>query len=80
MEPMEKSVYSFCTVTDYFARRIYFALYVFWKVLKHTKWHSNADIDLYTGKAEVDRAEDAAKLSPKQDPGNLFEKIWFWVA
>jgi amino acid transporter len=54
---------------------IFFGLFIFWKIFKRTKQHASADVDLYSGKAEID-----AEVWPEQNPRNVFEKIWFWIA
>jgi len=68
-------------VTDFLAAYIgipiFFALYLFWKVLKRSPWIHPADADITTGKAALD-AEDGQW--PEQIPRNIFEKIWFWIA
>jgi amino acid transporter len=56
---------------------IFFGFYFFWKILKRTKIHNVAEVDLFTGKAAID-AEDANW--PEQIPRNIFEKFWFWLA
>jgi len=56
---------------------IFFGLYGFWKILKRTHWITPADADITTGKAALD-AEDGQW--PEQNPRNIFERIWFWIA
>lgn len=62
-------------ITDYIGIPIYIILFVVWKVLKRTKWHKPADIDLHTGKAALD-----AVVWPERFPRNFAEKVWFWIA
>ncbi|KAH6683029.1 amino acid permease/ SLC12A domain-containing protein [Halenospora varia] len=68
-------------VTDFLAAYIgvpiYFLLYAFWKIFKRTKWISPVNADIHTGKAALD-AEDGQW--PVENPRNIFEKIWFWIA
>ncbi|TVY84559.1 putative proline-specific permease put4 [Lachnellula suecica] len=54
---------------------IFFGLYAFWKVFKRTSLINPADADIRTGKAALD-----AEVWPEQEPRNVFEKIWFWIA
>ncbi|MCJ1300671.1 hypothetical protein MMC08_003468 [Hypocenomyce scalaris] len=75
--------YAFCPwdvdsfVTAYVGIPIYFALYIFWKIFKRTKWISPAEADIQTGKAALDAADSQW---PEQHPRNVFERIWFWIA
>lgn len=62
-------------VTDYVGVPIYFALYIFWKVFKRTKWRNSAEADIYTGKAALDAVE-----WPERFPRNWVERVWFWIA
>lgn len=62
-------------ITAYIGIPIYFALYLFWKIFKRTKWISPAEADIFTGKAALD-----AVVWPEQHPRNILEKIWFWIA
>jgi amino acid transporter len=64
-------------IVAYIGIPIFFGLYIFWKIFKRTKWWQPADMDIFTGKAEID-AEEAAWIDPV--PKNVFEKIWFWIA
>jgi amino acid transporter len=56
---------------------IFFSLYLFWKVLKRSKWIHPADADITTGKSALDAQDDQW---PEQHPRNVIEKIWFWIA
>ena len=75
--------YAFCPwstnsfLTSYLGIPIYFALYLFWKVFKRTKWVSPAEADIYTGKAALDAAD---AHWPVQIPKNIIQRIWFWIA
>jgi len=62
-------------ITDYIGVPIYFGLYLFWKVLKRSKWRNPAEADIYTGKASLDAVE-----WPERKPKNIVERIWFWIA
>ncbi|DAA72792.1 TPA_exp: putative Proline permease [Trichophyton benhamiae CBS 112371] len=61
--------------TAYIGIALYFALLIFWKVFKRTRWIPSAEADIFTGKAAMDAVE-----WPEQIPRNIFEKIWFWIA
>jgi amino acid transporter len=62
-------------ITDYIGIPIYFGLFLFWKVLKRTKWVNPAEADIFTGKAGLD-----AIVWPERKPRNIIERIWFWIA
>lgn len=62
-------------ITDYIGVPIYFGLYLFWKVLKRSKWRNPAEADIYTGKASLDAVE-----WPERKARNIIERIWFWIA
>ncbi|KAI1908298.1 hypothetical protein LOZ12_003984 [Ophidiomyces ophidiicola] len=62
-------------ITAYIGIPIFFGLYIFWKIFKRTPCVSAADADLFTGKAALDAVE-----WPAENPRNLLEKIWFWIA
>jgi amino acid transporter len=62
-------------VAAYIGFPIYFGCYFAWKIIKRTKWVKPAEADLHTGQDVVD-AEDW----PEQEPRNVFERIWFWIA
>ncbi|KAI9834348.1 MAG: hypothetical protein M1826_004274 [Phylliscum demangeonii] len=64
-------------LTAYVGIPIFFALYMFWKVVKRTRWIKPAEADIMTGKAALDAADADW---PDQVPRNLLEKIWFWIA
>lgn len=64
-------------LTAYINIPIFLALYIFWKILKRTRFIKSADADIYTGKAALD-AEDGTW--PEQIPRNIWEKFWFWLA
>jgi len=62
-------------ITDYIGIPIYFGLFLFWKVLKRTKWVNPAEADIFSGKAGLD-----AIVWPERKPRNVIERIWFWIA
>ncbi|CAK4032016.1 amino acid permease [Lecanosticta acicola] len=62
-------------VTAYVVIPIYLAFYLFWKIVKRTKFIKAAEADIWTGKAALD-----AEVWPEQIPRNVWEKIWFWIA
>jgi amino acid transporter len=64
-------------LTAYIGIPIYFALFLFWKLFKRTRFISPAEADLHTGKAALDAADGHW---PEQHPRNLLERIWFWIA
>jgi yeast amino acid transporter len=64
-------------LTAYIGIPIFFGLYGFWKIFKRTSWRIPAEMDIFTGKAEID-AEEASWVDPI--PKNIFEKIWYWIA
>jgi yeast amino acid transporter len=62
-------------LTAYIGAPIFFALYLFWKVFKGTKIVKPAEADIWTGKAALD-----AEIWPDNEPKNILEKIWYWIA
>ncbi len=64
-------------VTAYVGIPIYFALYIFWKIFKRSKFIRPAEADIHTGKAAMDAAD---LLWPERKPRNIIERIWFWIA
>jgi len=62
-------------VVDYIGIPIFFALFIFWKLVRRSKWLKPEEVDLYTGKAAID-----AEYWPEQIPKNIFQKFWFWLA
>ncbi|KAF3159518.1 hypothetical protein TWF106_006643 [Orbilia oligospora] len=61
-------------IIAYIGIPIFFVLYVFWKVLKRTKIHKPAEVDLHTGKAAID-----AEYWPEQIPKNMLQRFWYWL-
>ncbi len=64
-------------VTAYVGIPIYAGLYLFWKVLKRTRWVKSEDADITTGKAALDAAD---AHWPERRPRNIWERIWFFIA
>ncbi|WEW56682.1 hypothetical protein PRK78_002130 [Emydomyces testavorans] len=62
-------------ITAYIGIPIFFGLYAFWKLFKWTSVVPAAEADIYTGKAALDAVE-----WPAENPRNIVEKIWFWIA
>ncbi|KAI0896318.1 proline-specific permease [Annulohypoxylon nitens] len=56
---------------------IFAGLFLGYKIIKRTKLVKLSDMDLWSGKAEVDRLEDTW---PEVKPRNFLERIWFWIA
>ncbi|WPH02405.1 Hypothetical protein R9X50_00526800 [Acrodontium crateriforme] len=62
-------------VTAYAPTPIFIAFFIFWKIFKRTKFVNPAEADIWSGKAALD-----AEVWEDQQPRNLLEKIWFWIA
>ncbi|KAK8079070.1 hypothetical protein PG994_002877 [Apiospora phragmitis] len=56
---------------------IFAGLFIGYKLVKRTKLVKVADMDLWSGKAEIDRLE-STWVEPV--PRNFIERIWFWIA
>ena len=56
---------------------IFFGLFLGYKIVKRTKVVKLHEMDLWSGKAEIDRLEP---LWPVRKPRNWLERIWFWIA
>ena len=56
---------------------IFLGLFLGYKLLYRTKFVNLRDVDLWSGKEEIDRQE-ALWEEPK--PRNFLERIWFWIA
>lgn len=64
-------------ITAYVGIPIYLFLFLFWKILKRTRWIPPSQADIQTGKAAL----DAADLNwPERKPRNTLERVWFWIA
>ncbi|KZZ89358.1 Amino acid/polyamine transporter I [Moelleriella libera RCEF 2490] len=64
-------------VPPYIDIPIFIALFVGYKLIKGTKLVGLSEMDLWSGKAEIDSLE-GTWVVPK--PRNWLEKIWFWIA
>ncbi|KAI0530075.1 AAT family amino acid transporter [Xylaria digitata] len=64
-------------VPPYIDAPIFFALFLGYKLVKKTKLVPLGGMDLWSGKAEVDRLEGTW---PDVKPRNFLERIWFWIA
>ncbi|KAF2173189.1 hypothetical protein M409DRAFT_62770 [Zasmidium cellare ATCC 36951] len=62
-------------VTAYVGIPIYVGFYLFWKILKRTKFVKASEADIWTGKASLD-----AEVWPEVVPRNWVERVWFWIA
>ena len=56
---------------------IFFGLFLGYKIVKKTKVVKLSEMDLWSGKAEIDRQEP---FWPVRKPRNWLERIWFWIA
>ncbi|KAI0967548.1 AAT family amino acid transporter [Xylaria arbuscula] len=64
-------------VPPYIDVPIFLALVLGYKFVKKTRLVPFGEMDLWSGKAEVDALEGTW---PEVQPRNLFERIWFWIA
>lgn len=64
-------------VPPYIDIPIFLSLFLGYKLVKKTKSVKLAEMDLWSGKAEIDRLEPTWKV-PK--PRNWLERVWFWIA
>ena len=64
-------------VPPYIDIPIFSCLLLGYKIIKRTKLVKLSEMDLWSGKAEIDRQEP---LWPVRKPRNWLEKIWFWIA
>ncbi|KAM0719586.1 hypothetical protein Q7P37_003716 [Cladosporium fusiforme] len=62
-------------VTSYIVVPVYLGLYIFWKVIKRTRFVKSSEADIWTGKAALDAEE-----WPPNIPRNTIERIWYWIA
>jgi amino acid transporter len=56
---------------------IFAGLFLSYKFIKRTKFVKVSDMDLWSGKAEIDRLEGTW---PEVVPKNFLQRIWFWIA
>lgn len=61
-------------VTAYVGIPIYLGFYLFWKILKRTKFVKPHEADIWSGKAALD-----AEVWPEVVPKNWIERVWFWI-
>jgi yeast amino acid transporter len=64
-------------VPPYINIPIFATLYFGYKIIKRTKIVRLAEMDLWSGKAEIDALEEYWVV-PR--PRNLLERVWFWIA
>ncbi|KAI1749704.1 amino acid permease [Xylaria castorea] len=64
-------------VPPYIDVPIFLALFLGYKIVKKTRLVPLGEMDLWSGKAEVDRLEGTW---PEAKPRNFLERIWFWIA
>ncbi|KAK1715285.1 amino acid permease [Colletotrichum lupini] len=56
---------------------IFLSLFLGYKFVKKTKFVKISEMDIWSGKAEIDRLEPTW---PVVKPRNWLERIWFWIA
>ncbi|CAI0654536.1 unnamed protein product, partial [Colletotrichum noveboracense] len=56
---------------------IFLSLFLGYKFVKGTRFVKVAEMDIWSGKAEIDRLEPTW---PVVTPRNWVERIWFWIA
>ncbi len=61
--------------TAYINIPIFALLFFIWKVIKRTRMVQPFEADIWSGKHAVDNA-----VWPEDEPKNLLERIWFWIA
>lgn len=64
-------------VPPYISMPIFGCLFLGYKLARGTRFVSVEDMDLWTGKAEIDAMEGAW---PEVRPRNWIERVWFWIA
>ncbi|KAL6253098.1 hypothetical protein RBB50_000819 [Rhinocladiella similis] len=64
-------------VPPYIDIPIFACLFLGYKFAKRTRFVRLKDMDLWSGKAEIDRMEGSW---PELKPRNIFERVWFWIA
>ncbi|KAI5967052.1 PUT4 [Candida theae] len=67
--------------TSYFAPVFFICLFVFWKLLKRTRFVRAEDADITSGKQEIDDEEEAEDIEYEQkqaqyDGANWYVKLW----
>lgn len=66
-------------ITGYITVPIFFALWIFWKFYKKTRFVKIADADLDSGRRELDELNEAEEAK-YQKPETLPQKIWDWLS
>jgi amino acid transporter len=61
--------------TAYINVPIFALLFLFWKIFKRTRLVQASEADIWSGKHAVDNA-----VWPEDNPKNMLERIWFWIA
>lgn len=64
-------------VPPYINIPIFFSLFIGCKLVKRMRIVKLGDMDLWSGKAEIDAMEGTW---PGRKPRNLLERIWYWIA
>lgn len=64
-------------IPPYFSIPLFFGLYVGYKAVEKTKVVKLSEMDLWSGKAEIDALE-ASWVVPV--PRNFVERVWMWIA
>ncbi|KAI0398863.1 AAT family amino acid transporter [Xylaria palmicola] len=64
-------------VPPYIDVPIFLALFLGYKVVKKTRVVPLGEMDLWSGKAEIDSLEGTW---PVVKPRNIWERVWFWIA
>jgi len=64
-------------VPPYIGIPIFAALFFGYKLVKRTKMVKLSEMDIWSGKAEIDRLEPTWLVV---EPRNWLERIWFWIA
>lgn len=64
-------------VPPYIDIPIFACLYLGYKLIMKTEFVQAKDMDLWSGKAEIDALEP---FWPERIPRNWLERVWFWIA
>lgn len=65
-------------LVSYIVFAIFFALYFGHKLWYKTPWMvPAADIDIFSGKAEIDRM---CEFDEERQPRNWLQRVWWWIA
>lgn len=63
--------------TSYFAPVFFICLFMFWKLLKKTKFISAEDADITTDKQEIDKEEEVEKLDHEEKQARYGTVAWY---